>query len=481
MRTKIFLAVLTVGLMGTLFHFQTNLSQNLKTQVLIAINEEENPRSETLQNYAYEIISPVQNTIKLDPNEEKNIEIILQNTGKNSWDISENSENPLFLKSIFPNEETSNIYDSQAENWQSPILYKISDDNNEEIKTNETVTFEFKITAPKNAGYYKEKFGLLIENKKLLRTKTLDLDILVEGDYKNSYSYEYTDPLMKDNYLPNKEKQIQIKLLNTGKTPWYKSGDHQAYLQENGTETETNLSEPQVLPGEEGTFLIKTSTPSEIGSYEKQFVFGIKNLMEFASTPINFEMNITDKKVALTFDDGYGEIDPFIDTLNKHNVKATFFMLGAVAQAQPEQMKRIVTEGHRLADHSYNHPDFRTLSREEIIWQIEETRNIMRNITGVDSFPYFRYPYGAHSQFSDSVIEGNGWKWFHWTNGTGDYQHHENSAAGRHQTYFYATLNPPDSSIVLMHIISKSTLGALPDVIKWYRDHNYAFVTVDEL
>jgi peptidoglycan/xylan/chitin deacetylase (PgdA/CDA1 family) len=482
MKNKILLAVLAIGLMSTLFYTQTNLSQNLKTQVLIDISEKTNPRSETLQSYNYEIISQEKNTIKLDENEEKNLTIILQNTGKNSWDISENSKNSLYLKSIFPNETNSNIYDKEEENWQSPILYKISDKNGKtEIKTNETLTFEFKISSPKNAGYYKEKFGLLLENKKLLRTKTLDFDILVKGNYEDSYSYEYSNPIMKDNYLPNKEKQIQIKLINTGKTPWYKSENNYAYLQETNTKTETILSEPQVLPGKEGTFLVNIKTPSETGSYEKQFVFVIKDLKTFDSTPINFEMNITNKKVALTFDDGYGEIDPFIDTLNEHNVKATFFMLGAVAQNQPEQMRRIVADGHRLADHSYNHPDFRTLSREEIVWQIEETRKIMKDITGVDPAPYFRYPYGASNQFSNSVVEENGWKWIHWTNGTGDYQHHENSAAGRHQTYFYATLNPPESSIVLMHIISKSTLGALPDLIKWYRENDYAFVTVDEL
>ncbi len=481
MKNKI-LAVLAIGLMSIVFYFQTNLSQNLKTQVLININEQTNPRSNKIQNYDYAVISQTQNLIKLDRNEEKTLTIILQNTGKNSWDLSKNSETPLYIQSIFPNDTNSNIYDAKGENWQSPTLYKIQDENKkEEIKTNDTLTFQFRISSPKNPGYYKEKFGLLIQNKKLIKTETLDFDVLVKGDFSNSYSYEYTNPIMKDNYLADKEKNIQIKLKNTGKTPWYNSGDYKTYLQENTANTETELSEYKVNPGEEGTFLVKTLTPSNIGSYEKQFVFKIKNLISFDSSPVNFEMNITTKKVALTFDDGYGEIDPFIDTLDQNNVKATFFMLGCVAQNRPEQMKRIVTDGHMLANHSYNHPDFRTLPADQVLWQVEETRNIMKKITGVDVFPYFRYPYGAHNASTDSLVEGNGWKHIFWTQSTGDYQHHEDSAAGRHQTYYYATLNPPDTSIVLMHIISKSTLGALPDVIKWYRENNYAFITVDEL
>jgi len=481
MRNKI-LAVLAIGLMSTLFYFQTNLSQNLKTQVLIDINEKTNPRDKVAQNYNYEIISPNEDALKVNAGEEKTLTIILQNTGKTSWNLSKNSQNPLYLESIFPNETGSNIYDKESTNWKSPSLYRISDKNDkEEIKTNDTVTFELEISSPKNAGDYKEKFGLLIENKKLLKNNTLDFDVLVKGDYQDSYSYEYSNPLMKDNYLPNKEKQIQIKFKNTGKTPWYKSGNYKAYLQEKDTNTETELSQYKVLPGEEGTFIVKTITPSDIGSYEKQFIFGIKDLIEFDSSPVNFEMNITTKKVALTFDDGYGEIDPFIDTLNQNNVKATFFMLGVVAQHQPEQMRRIIAEGHMLANHSYDHPDFRTLTHDQVVWQIEETRNIMKNITGLDVFPYFRYPYGAQNASTNSIVEGNGWKWIPWTQSTGDYKHHEDSEAGRHQTYYYATLNPPDTSIVLMHIISKSSLGVLPDLIKWYRDNNYAFVTVDEL
>lgn len=62
------------------------------------------------------------------------------------------------------------------------------------------------------------------------------------------------------------------------------------------------------------------------------------------------------KKVYLTFDDGPSEItDIILDTLNKYNVKATFFVIGQVDEASKNRYRRIVEDGHILAMHSYSH------------------------------------------------------------------------------------------------------------------------------
>jgi peptidoglycan-N-acetylmuramic acid deacetylase len=238
----------------------------------------------------------------------------------------------------------------------------------------------------------------------------------------------------------------------------------------------------EILPGETANFVFNISAPSEKGSYEIGMKLAIQDFFEFtASEPLIWGIDITTKVVALTFDDGYGDIDAFIDVLNEEGVKGTFFMLGYVAQANPEEMKRIVEEGHLLASHSVDHADFRTLGADSILWELNTTRDIMKEATGYDVYPYFRYPYGAHNSGNDAVLKDAGWKYFQWTNGTGDWKFHENTSYGRDYVYKYATLNPPDQAVVLMHVISQSTLAALPDIIDWYRDNGYTFVTVDEL
>ena len=63
-------------------------------------------------------------------------------------------------------------------------------------------------------------------------------------------------------------------------------------------------------------------------------------------------------EIALTFDDGPNpEWTPrLLDILAKHDVKATFFMLGMFASAHPELVRRVAAEGHLIGDHSWSHP-----------------------------------------------------------------------------------------------------------------------------
>ena len=60
------------------------------------------------------------------------------------------------------------------------------------------------------------------------------------------------------------------------------------------------------------------------------------------------------KKIYLTFDAGYenGYTAQILDTLKKHNVKATFFLVGNYIQSSPELVKRMVTEGHTVGNHT---------------------------------------------------------------------------------------------------------------------------------
>lgn len=403
----------------------------------------------------------------LQPNEEEEIEFKIKN--KPEWDILSNYS-ARNGKSIF----------------NSPEI-KIDPNDPQNIKT--------KIKTPSTPGAFTEIFMPRSKENKWIRKDKIVLSVVVDGDFSESYNYEIIDNKSTYGMIVNGTKDITFRIKNTGTAPWYNNMDFPLYLYpDEKTDTpqfynsDTWLSdkiigimwEKEVDPGEIATFNFKLSAPPVATDYKLGFKLAIKDIYTFPN-PIFLEIKVNNKQVALTFDDGYGEIDPFLNLLNQEGVRGTFFILGCVAQARPDQMRRIVNEGHLLANHSYCHPDFRTLTDEQILWQLSETRKIMEEITGNDVYPYFRYPYGARDARTDAVLEQEGWKIFHWTQSTGDYKRHENSAAGRQQVYYYSTRNPPDQSIVLMHIISKSSLAALPDIIQWYRDHGYTFVTVDEL
>ncbi len=70
-----------------------------------------------------------------------------------------------------------------------------------------------------------------------------------------------------------------------------------------------------------------------------------------------WRMNPNEKAVYLTFDDGpIPEVTPWVlDLLDKHNIKATFFMVGDNIRKYPEEFRMVVERGHRIGNHTFNH------------------------------------------------------------------------------------------------------------------------------
>jgi peptidoglycan/xylan/chitin deacetylase (PgdA/CDA1 family) len=75
------------------------------------------------------------------------------------------------------------------------------------------------------------------------------------------------------------------------------------------------------------------------------------------------------KKLALTYDDGPN--DPhtlnLLDVLAKHDVKATFFLIGRFAQKRPDIVRRIYVEGHEIGNHTHTHPRLPLLNRCAVV------------------------------------------------------------------------------------------------------------------
>ena len=105
--------------------------------------------------------------------------------------------------------------------------------------------------------------------------------------------------------------------------------------------------------------------------------------------------NTSDKFVALTFDDGPHPVDDaaLLDVLDKHGVKATFFLLGKHMQAFRRNAEEISKRGHEIGNHSFSHNWSVTfpLSQSAIEQEILETNKIIKEITGI-SPSYFRPP-----------------------------------------------------------------------------------------
>ena len=102
------------------------------------------------------------------------------------------------------------------------------------------------------------------------------------------------------------------------------------------------------------------------------------------------------RKLALTYDDGPN--DPYtqrlMDVLARHDVRATFFLLGKFVQQRPQVVREIVSAGHALGNHSYSHPNLIFASPAELRRQIEQTNSAIADACGVQP-ALFRPPYGG--------------------------------------------------------------------------------------
>lgn len=101
-------------------------------------------------------------------------------------------------------------------------------------------------------------------------------------------------------------------------------------------------------------------------------------------------------EIALTFDDGPNpEWTPkLLDILANHDVKATFFMLGKFAEAQPELVRRVAGEGHLIGNHSWSHPKLSKCSAKRIKEELKRTQDAIEQMIG-SPVRFFRPPFGA--------------------------------------------------------------------------------------
>lgn len=208
---------------------------------------------------------------------------------------------------------------------------------------------------------------------------------------------------------------------------------------------------------------------------------------------IAVEAKGTEGKICyLTFDDGpTKEVTPkVLDVLKEYNVKATFFMLGTMLEANPDIAKRAYEEGHLLANHSYSHK-YKELyaSEESFLAEIKKVEGLIQNITGEEPFPLMRFPGGGHNagtygeqkQRYKLALQREGYYFADWNALNGDA---EGVNVGAEQ--LLARLKETATQqhiVVLMHdaTIKKTTPQALPGMIEYLKEQGYEFRRLDQI
>jgi peptidoglycan/xylan/chitin deacetylase (PgdA/CDA1 family) len=148
--------------------------------------------------------------------------------------------------------------------------------------------------------------------------------------------------------------------------------------------------------------------------------------------------------IALTFDDGPDPVytPRLLDILAAHCARATFFMIGSRAGRHPELVARVAAEGHSIGNHSWDHPSFPFISREE---RREQILACARAISPYDG-RLFRPPYGHLDLDSWFDIDQMGYRAVTWKIEPGDW---DDKAAPAIAEAVMVKLQP--GAVVLLH------------------------------
>ena len=193
---------------------------------------------------------------------------------------------------------------------------------------------------------------------------------------------------------------------------------------------------------------------------------------------ILFHGNHNLKEVALTIDDGPHKPtgDQLLDILKQEGISATFFVVGSRMKENPDLVKRIVTEGHEIANHTQNHYRLPTLKQDQMRRELNDADINLFRITGTHFNSLMRPP-GV--QYNDNVLKVTkdlGYQVITWTCAARDFEdvtpdYIVNRILSRAE----------NGSIILLHDDRPSTVTALPRIIASLKRDGYKFVKVSEM
>lgn len=189
-----------------------------------------------------------------------------------------------------------------------------------------------------------------------------------------------------------------------------------------------------------------------------------------------------EKVIYLTFDCGYenGNTEAILDALKKHNVKATFFVVGHYVASAPELLKRMVEEGHTVGNHTYHHPDMSAISDlSSFKKEMDDVAGAFKEVTGTELSMYYRPPQGKYSTDNLKMAQQLGYSTFFWSLAYVDWN--ADAQPTHEEAFNKLTGRIHPGAVVLLHNTSKTNGEILDELLTKWEDMGYRFGTLEEL
>jgi len=181
----------------------------------------------------------------------------------------------------------------------------------------------------------------------------------------------------------------------------------------------------------------------------------------------------TEKKIALTFDDGPSPYTlEVLALLKKYNAKATFFCIGKNIEEHPE----IIAEGHLVGNHSYSHSKFFDFyNAKKIIRELQKTDSLLEEFTS-GKINFFRPPYGVTTPSIRRALQLTEHKVIGWNIRSLD-------GGTKNQNLIFNRIikRVSPGGIVLLHDTALHSVLVLEQFLQFIEQNNYTVISTEEL
>ena len=191
------------------------------------------------------------------------------------------------------------------------------------------------------------------------------------------------------------------------------------------------------------------------------------------------------RQLALTYDDGPNDPHTFrlLEILAKHNVKATFFLIGQYVKQRPDIARELTLAGHVVGNHTFSHPNLIFASARQTKMQLLDCKQALSDAVGEHS-RLFRPPFGGRRPSSLRVVRALGLEPVMWNVTGWDWK-------GKPADYIERRIRQQvrGGDVILLHDGAHAGFGAdrsqsvvaTDRLIGWYKSEGYEFATVPQM
>ena len=196
----------------------------------------------------------------------------------------------------------------------------------------------------------------------------------------------------------------------------------------------------------------------------------------------HYAADTQEKVIYLTFDAGYenGNTEAILDALKKHNAPACFFLVGNYLETSQDLVKRMVSEGHTVGNHTFHHPDMSKIStKESFSKELGDLETLYQQVTGQTMKKYYRPPQGKYSESNLQMAKDLGYHTFFWSLAYVDWYEDKQPSKEEAFNKLLGRIHP--GAVVLLHSTSKTNGEILDELLTKWEDMGYRFASLDEL